>query len=91
MSNFLGSLQEPSPDSINAVINTPGTAYLQNDTITGTRIITGDSIYVGKDVTDTKAYGNVILGQGNIKLKAGYVEIKNSTKVPLGTALKIGN
>jgi lipopolysaccharide export system protein LptA len=35
--------------------------------------------------------GNVILGQGNIKLKAGYVEIKNSTKVPLGTALKIGN
>jgi len=32
-----------------------------------------------------------IYGQGNIKLKAGYVEIKNSTKVPLGTALKIGN
>lgn len=78
-------------DAYSSVINTPGTAYVQNDTITGTRIITGDSIYVGRDVTNTKAYGDVILGQGNIKLKAGYVEIKNSTKVPLGTTLKIGN
>ena len=78
-------------DAYSSVINTPGTAYVQNDTITGTRIITGDSIYVGRDVTNTKAYGDVVLGQGNIKLKAGYVEIKNSTKVPLGTTLKIGN
>ena len=78
-------------DAYNSVINTPDTAYIQNDTITGTRIITGDSIYVGRDVTNTKEYGDVILGQGNITMKAGYVEIKNSTTVPLGTTLIIGN
>ena len=35
--------------------------------------------------------GEVILGQGNITLSAEYVEIKNSTAVPLGTTLTIGN
>ena len=78
-------------DAYSSVINIPGTAYIQNDTITGTRIISADSIYVGRDVTDTKAYGDVILGQGNITIKAGYVEIRNSTTVPLGTMLTIGN
>ena len=37
------------------------------------------------------AYDEVILGQGNITLSAEYVEIKNSTAVPLGTTLTIGN
>ena len=78
-------------DAYSSVINTPGIAYIQNDTIMGTRIISADSIFVGKDVTDTRAYGDVTLGQGDIILKAGYVKIKNSTKVPLGTKLKIIN
>ena len=34
---------------------------------------------------------DVILGQGNITLKSKYTKIKNSTTVPLGTTLKIGN
>lgn len=76
-------------DAYSSVINTPHNVYIQNDTITGTRFIPADSIYVGRDVTNTKAYGDVILGQGNIKLKAGYIEIKNSTKVPLGTTLTL--
>lgn len=74
-----------------SVINTPRTIYIQNDTITETRIISGGSIYVGKDVTETKEFGGVILGQGDITLKADFVEIKNSTTVPLGTTLKIEN
>lgn len=78
-------------DAYNAVINTPGSAYIQNDTITGTRIISAGSIYVGSDVTNTMAYGDVVLGQGDITLKADYVEIKNSTTVPLGTTLTIEN
>ncbi|MBO7577806.1 MAG: S8 family serine peptidase [Prevotella sp.] len=77
-------------DAYNAVINTPGDAYIQNETIEGTRIITADSIYVGTDVTDTKPYGDVILGQGDITIKAGYIEINGSTTVPLGTTLTIG-
>ena len=46
---------------------------------------------MGRDVTNGKPYGDVILGQGDIMLKAGNVEIKNSTKVPLGTTLIIEN
>ena len=65
--------------------------YVQNDTITGTEVISADSIYVGKDVTNTKEYGEVILGQGDITLKAKSVTIKNSTTVPLGTKFRINN
>jgi lipopolysaccharide export system protein LptA len=73
------------------VINTPSTVYIQNESITGTRLISAGSIYVGKDVTNTITYGDVILGQGNITLHAETVEIKNSTTVPLGTTLTIEN
>ena len=76
-------------DAYNSVINTPHVVYVQNDTITGTEVISADSIYVGKDVVDTKEYGEVILGQGDITLKAKSVTIKNSTIVPLGTKLRI--
>lgn len=78
-------------DAYSSVINTPEILYIQNDTITGTKTISSDKIYVGKDVTDRKEHGDVILGQGNITLKAKSVVIKNSTTVPLGTRLNIGN
>ena len=78
-------------DAYHSVINTPHVVYIQNDTITGTEIVSADSIYVGKDVSETKEQGDVVLGQGNITLKANKVIIRNSTKVPLGTKLKIGN
>lgn len=78
-------------DAYSSVINTPNIEYIQNDTITGIRTISADKIYIGRDVTDQKEYGDVTLGPGNIKLKAEKVLIKNSTKVTLGTKLKIGN
>ena len=76
-------------DAYNSVTSTPDAVYIQNDTITGTRVISGEKIYVGKNVTNTKAYGDVILGQGDITLQARYLKIKNSTTVPLGTTLAI--
>ena len=76
-------------DAYISVKNTPSTVYIQNETITGTRIISAERIYVGRDVTNTKAYGDVIFCQGNITLKTNSVEIKNSTTVPLGTTLTI--
>lgn len=75
-------------DAYNSVINTPSTIYIQNDTIDGTRLISADSIIVGRDVTDEIEQGDVIIGQGNITLKANYIELKNSTLVPIGTTLK---
>ncbi len=78
-------------DAYSSVINTPKIVYIQNDTITGTRTISADIIYVGRDVADRKEHGDVILGQGDITLNAKSVTIKNSTTVPLGTKLIIGN
>mgnify|MGYP006991665036 CR=1 FL=1 len=57
----------------------------------GTTLISADTIYVGKDVTDTNEYGDVIIGPGNITLEAKSVNIKNSTRVPINTRLKIQN
>lgn len=54
-------------------------------------IVSADSIYVGKDVTNDKVQGCVTLGQGQITLKAKSVIVKNSTSVPLGTTLNIEN
>lgn len=76
-------------DAYKSVYFTPENVYIQNDTITGTRVISGENIYVGRDVTNDKPYGNVVLGQGNITLQGQYVQIKNSTTVPLGTTLTI--
>ena len=78
-------------DAYSSVINTPSLVYIQNETVTGTRMISAGNIYVGRDVTDRKEQGDVILGQGDITLKAGVVQIKNSTFVPVGTTLKIVN
>jgi len=77
-------------DAYNSVINTPSVIYIQNEIVTGDRTYSADSIYIGKDVTDRKEYGNVILGQGNITLNGNFVKIKNSTSIPLGTTLNIG-
>lgn len=77
-------------DAYNAVISTPTAAYVQDEIVIGERTISADSIFVGKNVTDDKPYGNVTLGQGNIRMKANFVKIKNSTTVPLGTKLRIG-
>lgn len=78
-------------NAYNAVVNTPSTVYIQDEAITGNRIVSAEKIYVGRDVTDDKPHGNVTLGQGQITLQAKSVVIKNSAKIPLGTTLKIVN
>ena len=84
-------------DAYNSLLDTPEIVYIQNDTITGTQTIPASSsipaekIYIGKDVTDREEHGIVILGQGDVTLRAKSVTIKNSTTVPLGTKLKIVN
>jgi len=78
-------------DAYNSVWITPKIKYIQNDTITGEICIPAEKIYVGRDVTDRKEYGNVVIGPGNdIWLNAKRVVIKNSTKIPVGTNFYIG-
>ncbi|MCR4591764.1 MAG: S8 family serine peptidase [Bacteroidaceae bacterium] len=84
-------------DAYSSLLDTPEIVYIQNDTLTGTQTIPATSsipaerIYVGRDVTDREDHGRVILGQGDITLRAKSVIIKNSTTVSLGTKLKIVN
>ena len=79
-------------DAYNSVLATPIIEYIQNDTITDQSHIVAEKIYVGRDVTDRKEYGNVVLGPSDdIWLDANRVIIKNSTKIPVGTNLYIGH
>lgn len=78
-------------DAYNSIINTPSVIYIQNEVVTGDSIITADSIFIGKDVTNRKEYGDVVIGQGNIIMNAKETKIKNSTFVSLGTTLEISN
>ena len=79
-------------DAYSSVQATPKIEYIQNDTITDERYIEAEKIYVGRNVTDRKEYGNVVLGPSNdIWLNANRVIIKNSTKIPVGTNLYIGH
>lgn len=79
-------------DAYSSVQATPKIEYIQNDTITDERYIEAEKIYVGRNVTDRKEYGNVVLGPSNdIWLNANRVIIRNSTKIPVGTNLYIGH
>lgn len=81
-------------DAYYSLLDTPKIEYIQNDTITGERTISAEKIYVGRDVTDRKEYGDVLLGSGygdDIWLNSKHVTIKNSTRVPLGTTFYIGS
>lgn len=78
-------------DAYSSVLATPIIEYIQNDTIADERYIEAEKIYVGRDVTDRKEYGNVVLGPSNdIWLNAKRVIIKNSTKIPVGTNFYVG-
>ncbi len=78
-------------DAYKSVINTPTVIYVQNEKVTGTREIYANNVYIGNDVTDRKDKGAVVIGPGNITIKAKFTEIKNSTFIPLGTTFKIKN
>lgn len=78
-------------DACSSVWITPKIEYIQNDTITGNTYIPAEKIYVGRDVTDRKEYGNVVLGPSNsLMLNAKRIIIKNSTKIPVGTEFFAG-
>lgn len=77
-------------DACESAEATPKIEYIQNDTITDQTYIVAEKIYVGRDVTDRKEYGNVIMGPSDdIWLNANRVIIKNSTKIPVGTYLYV--
>lgn len=70
--------------------NIENNVYVQNQTFSTNTTITGDNIYVGNDVTNLEAAGDVIVNGGKLTIQGNHrVFIKNGFKVNLGAQLKI--
>ena len=49
-----------------------------------------DIAEVGRNVTNKKSQGNVVINSGNVNIVGNRVELQAGTKVPKGAVLKIG-
>ena len=65
--------------------------YIQNEIINNNRDYIGETIKVGRNVTDKKVYGDVIVNNGNVSITGKRVELQSGTKITQGAVLKINN
>lgn len=64
--------------------------YIQNQIITSDTTISGDNIYIGRDVTPSQSIGDVIVNNGTLTIQGNNRKvIKNGFKVNNGAMLKI--
>jgi len=56
-------------------------AYIQNETINDNRIYVGQKIIVGRNVTNTKPIGDVIINGANVRIQGGDVELHPGTVI----------
>ena len=70
-------------------IDNMNTLYLQNETIVNNKTISSPRVVIGRDVTPLKAYGPVVIQNGNLNINANTVEFKNDTSVEIGSILTI--
>jgi hypothetical protein len=65
--------------------------YIQNETINENRVYSGNTIKVGKNVTNKKEHGDVIVNNGNVSITGKRVELQSGTKVSKNAILRINN
>ena len=65
--------------------------YIQNEIINNSRDYIGENVKVGRNVTDKKVYGDVIVNNGNVSITGKRVELQSGTKITQGAVLKINN
>lgn len=75
--------------SIYNITNANNLVYIQNETINDNRVYFGNTIKVGKNVTNKKTPGNVIINYGNVNITGNRVELQSGTKVSKGAVLRI--
>ena len=71
------------------ITNANNLVYIQNETINDNRVYFGNTIKVGKNVTNKKTPGNVIINYGNVNITGNRVELQSGTKVSKGAVLRI--
>ena len=64
--------------------------YIQNETISEDQHIISQETYIGRDVTDNRPIGSVIINRGNVVINKGNrVLIKNDFEVKNGASFEI--
>ncbi len=71
------------------IISADNLVYIQNETINNDRVYSGNTIKVGRNVTNKKAQGDVVINSGNVNMVGNIVELQAGTKVSKGAVLKI--
>ncbi len=51
----------------------------------------GNTFKIGRNVTDKRAQGDVIINSSNVCITGKSVELQSGAKVSIGAVLKIGN
>ena len=92
------SYQTPSDDVIICVSRhnyipyiTNANIYIQNETINNNKTYLGNVVKVGRNVTDKKTQGDVIVNSGNVSITAKGVEMQSGTKISKGAVFRINN
>jgi hypothetical protein len=73
------------------IIHSNDMLYIQNETINENRVYSGNTIKVGKNVTNKKEHGDVIVNNGNVSITGKRVELQSGTKVSKNAILRINN
>ena len=73
------------------ITNVNNLVYIQNETINGNRTYSGNAFKIGKNVTDKKTQGDVIIENGNVSITGKSVELQSGTKISKGAVFKIDN
>ena len=68
-------------NSIPYVVTYHKNEYIQNETITDTRTYVGKNIIIGRNVTNTKPVGDVIINGADVLIQGGNVVIQNGTTI----------
>ena len=80
-----------APNKIPYIEDFTGTLYIQNETISESKIYRANKISVGNSVTPSKPSGPVVFSGNNISLSGKEVIIEDETTIELGTSFEIKN
>lgn len=80
-----------APNKITFMEDLRDSLYLQNETVSGTKIYRGSKINVGSDVTNSKLFGPVVFSGQKVTLVGREVELRGETTIQSGTIFEINN
>jgi hypothetical protein len=78
-----------APNRKTFIENPNDTLYIQNESISGTKVYRGNRIIIGSNVTNEKPYGPVCFSGNKMTLISKEVEINGNTYISLGTEFEI--